>query len=61
MQKRGGDVPVFQLPLVIVELDSPGMLHAPHDVGDVLLVDHHLPFHYLKKTNSDRPGYSSES
>ena len=35
-------VPVFELPLVVVELDAGGVLHPAHDVDDVLLVDNHL-------------------
>ena len=35
-------LPVFELPLVVVELDAGGVLHPAHDVDDVLLVDNHL-------------------
>ena len=34
--------PVFKFPLVIIELDPSGVLHAAHDVDHVLLVDSHL-------------------
>ena len=51
MAKNCGDrlsgkrvAPVFQLPFVVVELDPGRVLHAPHDVHHVLLVDHHLVF-----------------
>ena len=34
--------PVFELPLVVVELDSPRVLHPAHDVHHVVLGYDHL-------------------
>ena len=34
--------PVFKFPFVVIELYTPRMLHTPHNVDHILLVDAHL-------------------
>lgn len=34
-------LPVFELSFVIVQFDATRMLHAPHDVHDVVFVHNH--------------------
>ena len=38
---RSISLPIFELPFVVVQLDTSRMLHAPHDIHNIVLVDQH--------------------
>ena len=43
-------LPVFELPFVVVEFDATRVLHAPHDVHDVVFAHNHLDADFVAGT-----------